>query len=118
MAREQQLQNEIRLALGSNPDVRLFRNNVGALKDQRGQLVAYGLCPGSSDLIGLRRITVTPDMVGRQLAVFSALEVKRPGQKPTEQQTKFLGMVQDMGGLSGVVTSVTSAKLILNEWQA
>jgi hypothetical protein len=114
MAREQQLQNEIRLALGSHPDVRLFRNNVGALPDPRGQLVTYGLCTGSSDLIGLRRVTVTPDMVGQQLAVFSALEVKRPGQKPTEPQKKFLAMVQNMGGLSGVVTSIESARSILN----
>jgi len=114
MAREQQLQNEIRLALGSHPDVRLFRNNVGGLKDHRGQLVTYGLCNGSSDLIGLRRVTVTPDMVGQQLAVFTALEVKRPGQVPTEAQGKFLGMVHGMGGLSGVVTSIDSAKEILN----
>ena len=114
MAREQQLQNEIRLALGSLPDVRLFRNNVGALKDPRGQLVTYGLCTGSSDLIGLRRVTVTPDMVGQQLAVFTALEVKRPGQTPTEAQGKFLGMVHGMGGLSGVVTSIADAKGIIN----
>jgi len=94
--------------------VRLFRNNVGGLKDHRGQLVTYGLCNGSSDLIGLRRVTVTPDMVGQQLAVFTALEVKRPGQVPTEAQGKFLGMVHGMGGLSGVVTSIDSAKEILN----
>jgi hypothetical protein len=114
MAREQQLQNEIRLALGSLPGVRLFRNNVGALKDPRGQLVTYGLCTGSSDLIGLRRVTVTPDMVGQQVAVFTALEVKRPGQTPTEAQGKFLGMVDGMGGLSGVVTSIADARGILD----
>ena len=114
MAREQPLQNTIRLALGCHPDVRLFRNNVGALRDQRGQLVTYGLCTGSSDLIGLRRVTVTPDMIGQQLAVFSALEVKLPGRKPTKPQEKFLAMVQNMGGLSGVATSIESARSILN----
>ena len=51
---EQELQQRIRLELGRGP-VRLWRNNVGALRDQRGQLVSYGLCRGSSDLIGLRR---------------------------------------------------------------
>ena len=94
--------------------MRLFRNNVGALKDQRGQLVTYGLCTGSSDLIGLRRVTVTPDMVGRQLAVFTALEVKRPRQAPTEAQGKFLGMVHGMGGISGVVTNIDTARELLD----
>lgn len=81
---EQRIQNEIRLALGTGPS-RLWRNNTGALKDARGQLVRYGLCPGSSDLIGFRTITITPDMVGQQVAVFTAVEVKDRG-RPTEQQ--------------------------------
>jgi hypothetical protein len=36
--------------------VRLWRNNVGALRDERGRLVTYGLCKGSSDLIGLHQV--------------------------------------------------------------
>ena len=72
---EQELQQRIRLELGRGP-VRLWRNNVGALRDQRGQLVSYGLCRGSSDLIGLRRLTIGPEHLGQNLAVFAAIEVK------------------------------------------
>ena len=52
------IQNAIRLEHGSGP-ARLWRNNTGALKDATGRLVRYGLCPGSSDLIGLRTRIIT-----------------------------------------------------------
>ena len=45
------MQQRIRLTLGRGYS-RIFRNNVGALKDQKGRLVRYGLQKGSSDLIG------------------------------------------------------------------
>lgn len=107
---ERKIQSEIQLA--ANGPARLWRNNVGALRDQRGQLVRYGLCPGSSDLIGYRTITITPEMVGRRLAVFAAVEVK-DGGKPTEQQQRFIELVQQAGGLAGVARSVPDALSIL-----
>ena len=57
---EQAIQQQIRLELGVGP-VRLWRNNVGALRDERGRLVTYGLCKGSSDLIGLRQVLIGPE---------------------------------------------------------
>lgn len=74
---------------------RLFRNNTGILKDARGRHVKFGLCVGSSDLIGL-----TCD--GRFLAV----EVKREGKHPTKEQQRFIAMVDDMGGIAFVAHSV------------
>lgn len=108
---EQRIQNEIRLALGRGI-TRLWRNNTGALKDATGRLVRYGLCSGSSDLIGLRTITVTPDMVGQQLAVFTAIEVKDRA-RPTDEQQAFLAMVQQLGGFAGIARSVEDARAIL-----
>lgn len=110
---ERRIQSEIQLAAsaGGGP-ARLWRNNVGALRDQRGQLVRYGLCPGSSDLIGLRTITITPDMVGHRIAVFAAVEVK-DGGRPTEQQAAFIRIVQQAGGLAGIARSVPDALSIL-----
>jgi len=107
---ERKIQSEIQLA--ANGPARLWRNNVGALRDQRGQLVRYGLCPGSSDLIGLRQVTITPDMVGQTLAVFTAIEVKDQGRL-TEQQRAFITMVQQAGGMAGVARSVDDARRIL-----
>lgn len=105
------VQNGIRLALTGSPAL-LWRNNTGALKDQAGRLVRYGLCPGSSDLIGLRTVTITPDMVGQRLAVFTAIEVKDRGRVTPEQQ-RFITAVQQAGGLAGVARSVDDARTIL-----
>ena len=89
---EQELQQRIRLELGSGP-VRLWRNNVGALRDQRGRLVSYGLCTGSSDLIGLRRLRVGPEHLGQELAVFCALEIKSQRGRASAEQQRFLAAV-------------------------
>jgi hypothetical protein len=50
--------------------VRLYRNNTGTLRDQHGRPVTFGLAVGSADLIGWTTRTITPDMVGQQVAVF------------------------------------------------
>lgn len=105
---EQQIQQQIRLELSRGP-VRLWRNNTGALRDQRGQLVRYGLCQGSSDLIGYRSVTITPDMVGQTVAVFTAIEVKAPKGRVTAEQEAFLQLVAEAGGISGVARSVSDA---------
>jgi hypothetical protein len=109
---EQELQQRIRLQLGSSP-VRLWRNNVGALRDERGRLVTYGLCKGSSDLIGLRQVLIGPEHLGQTLAVFSAIEVKAPKGRLREEQRSFLELVERFGGYSGIATSVEEAARVL-----
>jgi hypothetical protein len=74
---EQQIQQHIRIAC-STGQTRLFRNNTGTLRDQHGRPVSFGLCKGSADLIGYRTITITPEMVGQQVAVFASLLRSRP----------------------------------------
>lgn len=93
--------------------VRLFRNNTGALEDKTGRVVRYGLCKGSSDLIGWRTVEVTPDMVGRKVAVFLALEVKDRGRL-TAEQAQFLQVVRESGGIAAEVRSVEDAERALN----
>ena len=109
---EQELQQRIRLQLGSSP-VRLWRNIVGALRDERGRLVTYGLCKGSSDLIGLRQVLIGPEHLGQTLAVFSAIEVKAPKGRLREEQRSFLELVERFGGYSGIATSVEEAARVL-----
>ncbi len=109
---EQELQQRIRLELGRGP-VRLWRNNVGALRDQRGRLVSYGLCKGSSDLIGLRRLTVSREHLGQELAVFCAIEIKSRRGHPTPEQQQFLAVVEQLGGWAGVARSLEDARALL-----
>jgi hypothetical protein len=99
----------------SSLTVRLWRNNCGALKDAEGRLVRYGVAnPGGSDLIGWKVVTVTPDMVGRKVAIFTAIEVKGERGKPTEAQAKFLACVALDGGLAGVARSLEEAQAVID----
>jgi hypothetical protein len=107
--REQELQNQIRLAISKKPTVRMFRNNVGALTTKDGRLVTFGLCAGSSDLIGFQSVTITPEMVGQKVAIFTAIEVKTDKGKVSPAQTKFVEMVRKHGGIGAIVRSVDDA---------
>jgi hypothetical protein len=105
---EQQIQQQIRLALGKG-DARLWRNNTGALRDENGRLVSYGLCKGSADLIGFRSIEIG----SQRIAQFVALEVKSATGRPTEEQRHFLALVERMGGIAAIVRSVEEAEQVL-----
>lgn len=111
---ETDLQQRIRLALGTRSDLRLFRNQVGQLPDPRtGRPVQFGLAKGSADLIGWRTVTVTPDMVGRRLAVFTSIEVKTATGRLTPAQHAWLGAVRSAGGIAGVARSVSDSLYII-----
>lgn len=108
---ETDLQQRIRLALGTHPLLRLFRNNSGSLPDPRtGRYVQFGVAsPGGSDLIGWRSIVVTPDMVGHRVAVFTAIEVKTSSGRATPAQRNFIHTVTQAGGFAGIARSVADA---------
>jgi len=106
---EQQIQQHIRLALSRGP-VRLYRNNTGTLRDQHGRPVSFGLCKGSADLIGWTTRTITPDMVGQQVAVFTSIEVKTATGRLRPEQRQWLEVVQAAGGIAGVARSVEDAQ--------
>ncbi len=105
---EQQIQQHIRLALSRGP-VRLYRNNTGTLRDQHGRPVQFGLAVGSADLIGWTTRTITPDMVGQQVAVFTSIEVKSATGRLRPEQRQWLEAVQAAGGIAGVARSVEDA---------
>lgn len=96
--------------------LRLFRNNTGTawtgnemtrlkngdllIKDPRP--VHFGLFKGSSDLIGWDTVTVTPEMVGTKVAIFTAIEVKTAKGRATDEQKHFIETVNLSGGKAGV----------------
>ncbi|MCK5563716.1 MAG: VRR-NUC domain-containing protein [Planctomycetes bacterium] len=106
------IQNEIRIALADAGTMN-WRNNTGALKDRDGRLVRYGLCPGSSDIIGIKKIKITEDMVGQEIGRFVAIEVKTLKGKASEDQEKFLHLVRKHGGLAGVARSEEEALAVI-----
>jgi hypothetical protein len=71
---------------------------------------------GSLDYIGWRSIVVTPDMVGKRLAVFAAIDAKDL-EKPRPKQIIFAENVQRAGGLAGFAHSASEAMAILHpDW--
>jgi hypothetical protein len=105
---EQSIQQHIRLTCSTGA-TRLFRNNTGTLRDANGRPVSFGLAKGSADLIGWRTVTITPEMVGQQVAVFTSIEVKTPTGRVKPEQQQWLDAVQLAGGIAGVARSVEDA---------
>lgn len=93
---------------------RLFRNNVGGFRTLDGRFIRTGLCVGSSDLIGWRSVTITPDMVGMKVAQFVGLEAKAERRKPTKEQLSFAEILNLAGGLASVVRTEEDVRLCLN----
>ena len=105
------------LKASSEMGARLFRNNVG--KGYVGKLIFKGrdvlikgfrvlhagLCQGSSDLIGWDTILITPEMVGKKIAVFKAVEVKARNGLPTKEQVNFINQVNKAGGIGIIANS-------------
>lgn len=80
-------QSVVRLE-AARKDIRLWRNNVGALLDETGRPVRYGLANDSkelnatiksADLIGIRKVTIEPRHVGQIIGQFVSREIKEPG---------------------------------------
>jgi len=102
----------------SDSETKPFRNNVGVLQDKRGQYVRYGLCVGSSDVIGWHSVVITPDMVGSRVAVFTAIEAK-VNAVVTDEQRNFLRAVSDAGGIALVVRNegaIPAAVEMVRQW--
>ncbi len=113
---EQQIQQHIRLACSTGA-TRLFRNNTGTLRDANGRPVQFGLAVGSADLIGWTTRTITPDMVGQRVAVFTSIEVKSASGRLRPEQRQWLEAVQAAGGIAGVARSVEDAARLTGDAQ-
>lgn len=105
------MQNRIRLE-ASRKGCRLWRNNVGATMDHKGNFIRFGLCNDtkkmnsfikSSDLIGIRPVVITHDHIGKIIGQFIAREVKSSewhyaDSAREKAQLKFLELVASLGG--------------------
>ena len=110
---EQGVQSAIRLALGSHPGIKVFRNNVGQCKTDDGRHLRYGLMVGSGDLIGWRSVVITPAMVGQTFAQFVSVEVKTPKGTVRPEQQVWADNVRKAGGIAVIARSVDDVKFLL-----
>ncbi len=119
--------------------VRLFRNSNGvgwvgrSTRFNRAETVVVrpgdvlirsarplhaGLMAGSGDLIGWRSIEITPEMVGRKVAVLASLEAKEGTGRMSAEQRNWRDQVLQAGGIAGEVRSLEDADRVLAEWPA
>lgn len=93
----------------------LGRNNSGVLMNEQGVPVRFGLGNVSAavnkviktgDLIGMKTVTITPDMVGQQFARFVSVEVKKPGGRIEKAQQSWAALVNKRGGLGLILNEV------------
>jgi len=75
-----------------------------------------GLVRGGSDLVGWFSVVITPEMVGRRVAVFAACEVKRPGGRATAEQLNFLEQLRSAGGIAVLARTVEDATGAFRGW--
>jgi len=84
--REQDRQRQILAVVGSLPGVLAWRNQSGALRNARGQLVRFG-SPGSPDIVVI--------VAGR----FLGLEIKQPGKPLSARQLRWQAACRAAGGV-------------------
>lgn len=120
---ERDVKPEIMIAVSKVPGVRVFNNPTGVgwvgkvfsrlhglVTLQFPQRVTFGLVVGGSDLIGWSSVIVTEEMIGRRVAIFTALECKRAsGGRVSSEQVTFIENVTRAGGIACVPSSTEDA---------
>jgi len=98
--------------------VLLLRNNVGVAVDHTDRPVRYGLANKSpqqnklyksADYVGITKVVITPDMVGKTIGVFTSLEVKKSpwhytGAGREEAQERWAQLIRDHYGIAQFTT--------------
>lgn len=130
MKDESTVQQEVQIQ-AMHHGCQLMRNNSGALLDKDNRPVRFGLGNiskahneriKSSDLIGITKVVVTQDMVGKTLGVFTAFECKEASWNENKKldkreiaQKNFIDWVKANGGLAGFINTIDKIKFIIGQ---
>jgi len=123
---ERNVETAIRLAHSRGP-TRLFRQQVGefwtgdAVRLKSGDMlirnprrVSVGF-EGQPDEGGWTSVVVTPEMVGKLIAIAVQIEIKRSkGAHRRKKQREFVAFAASMGVRAGFAASVEDAKKIID----
>lgn len=134
--KETNVMHQVMLALSKAGAV-VFRQNVGQavvgdpewIRHRKVVAVNPGDCivrharvfhaghVGQGDIVGWYPVEITPEMVGRKVAVVLWPEVKKEkGGRRRDEQIKFTDRVVEDGGISGFVRSPDEALALLREF--
>lgn len=128
--------NKIALAIARGP-TRAFRNSIGLgwvgqsrrisavetiqvnpgdVVIRRARPLHAGLLKGSGDLVGWHTVEVTPEMVGRRVAVFLSLEGKQGTDRSSPEQIHWRNQVAQAGGIAAEVRRPEDASEAIQAW--
>jgi hypothetical protein len=114
--KEKNIQNASLLAIGSDPDVLAMRLQSGVFRsmDDPSRIVKVGT-PGVSDSIAIVKVVITPDMVGKTVAVCAAAEFKTLKGKQRDAQVRWEQAFQKRGGRYRLIRSPQQMKEFIDE---
>lgn len=126
------VQSRVRLHAPENRQF-LGRNNSGAYSKKKPPTdgTRWGWCNESakfnkvfktSDVIGYTRVLVTPEMVGKIVAVFTGLEIKdpdwtlTPGDNHAQAQNACITKILTDGGIASFITNHSQVALVVRQY--
>ena len=113
---EHSRQNRTLNALAARPATRSARFNSGKVKTATGSWVQ--LAPaGFSDIAGTESVIVTPDMVGKRVALAFFIEMKKEKGARRKVQENFIRAMRMSGAKAGFAETPEEALAILNNWR-
>lgn len=129
MESEKEIQDAARIALSRNQKGFYFRVNIGSawvssqkpIKLGGGDIILKnarpfdtGIPSGFPDIFGITEITITPEMVGQKIGIFTGLEAKSPKGHASKSQKNMLEKIIKSGGIAGVFRTPEEAVEIVN----
>jgi hypothetical protein len=85
---------------------------------RRARPLHAGLVRGSGDLIGWHSVVITPEMVGRRVAVFVSLEGKQGSDRSSPEQIHWREQVAGAGGIAAEVRRPEDARDAIAAWES
>ena len=113
---------------------RLMKNNTGVAYDQFNRPVFFGLDnegkKGPDDIrtpdwVGWHNVLITPEMVGKSIPVFTAIDAKKLGFKRKDSyskgtrefgQNKFFQQVKKVNGVAGFASCSADVDEIIDDF--
>lgn len=108
--------------LGPKKGVQKLSDGAVLIKSARSIAIGFAYTNGdpvvgTSDLNGWTTVEITPEMVGKHVAIYTAIETKESGGgNKRAGQINFCDQVNAAGGIAGFANSVEAARGIVESW--
>jgi hypothetical protein len=113
-----EVQNPAFLAVGSRGDVMIWRQFSGKVRAYSDPSVVFKIgTPGMADSCMGVEVTITPEMVGKRVAILCQPEFKTAKGKQSAEQKKWEKAVRSIGGVYAVIRSPADLVALIEKVQ-